>query len=204
MAQTMPRDYSIPMLFPNAADPLRHAPTGTRLAQNDAERAIRQDPQFADAYALKATASLVQRDYSRAYAVAEKAVRIDPTDEKAWVIVATAENYLGQYEKAAAALARDAESFGAGRNVSAGCVIFFVADCWRSATERTRRVGACHSPGEVVRAACAPSPAGQVCAIPGQPSANTVAMQPQIAPLRMIPKLVLVTWCFLPCCSFAG
>lgn len=75
------------------------------LAKNDSERAIRRDPQFADAYALKATASLVQRDYSRACAVAEQAVRIDPTDEKAWVIAATAENYLGQYEKAAAALA---------------------------------------------------------------------------------------------------
>lgn len=77
----------------------------TAAAAKDAQRAIRMDEKFADAYALSATAALIERNYSLAQAEAAHATQIDPQDEKAWVIVATADNYLGLYAKAAEALA---------------------------------------------------------------------------------------------------
>lgn len=76
----------------------------TAAAAKDAHRAIRIDEGFADAYALAATAALVQRNYPLAQAEAAQAVKIDAHDEKAWVIAATADNYLGLYTEAVAAL----------------------------------------------------------------------------------------------------
>ncbi len=73
-------------------------------AEEDARRAIKLEPEFADAEALAATAALMQRQFSRARDEAGNAVRIDPNDQKAWVILATADNYLGKYADAAYAL----------------------------------------------------------------------------------------------------
>ncbi len=73
-------------------------------AEKDARDAVRLDRNFADAYALAATAALSQRQFARALAEAEAAVHIDDNDEKAWVILATADNYIGQYSDALNAL----------------------------------------------------------------------------------------------------
>jgi tetratricopeptide (TPR) repeat protein len=74
------------------------------VAEADANRALQQDPKFADAAALAATASLAQEQFVRAAAEAAHAIQIDAADEKAYVILATAENYLGHYAAAANAL----------------------------------------------------------------------------------------------------
>lgn len=78
----------------------------TSAAEKDARRAIRLDERFADAYALEATASLVERNYALARTQAIQAAVADPRDQKAWVIAATADNYLGRYVEASAALGR--------------------------------------------------------------------------------------------------
>jgi tetratricopeptide (TPR) repeat protein len=74
------------------------------LAETDATRALQQDPKFADAAALVATASLMQEQFQRATVEATQAIQINPADEKAYVILATAQNYLGHYSAAADAL----------------------------------------------------------------------------------------------------
>jgi len=76
----------------------------TAAATKDAQRAIHLDENFADAYALSATAALIERNYPLAQAEAAQATQIDPQDKKAWVVAATADNYLGQFAKAAEAL----------------------------------------------------------------------------------------------------
>ena len=74
------------------------------LAEADAIRALQQDPKFADAIALAATAALMQEQFARAASEATQAIQINPADEKAYVILATAQNYRGQYSAAADAL----------------------------------------------------------------------------------------------------
>jgi tetratricopeptide (TPR) repeat protein len=74
------------------------------IAETDATRALQQDPKFADAAALAATAGLIQQQFARAAAEAIQAIQINPADEKAYVILATAQNYLGHYSAAADAL----------------------------------------------------------------------------------------------------
>lgn len=74
------------------------------IAEADANRAMQQDPKFADAAALAATAALMQQQFQRAAAEATQAIHINATDEKAYVILATAQNYLGDYSAAADAL----------------------------------------------------------------------------------------------------
>lgn len=76
----------------------------TAAAANDAERAVRIDKRFTDAYDLSATAELIERNYPLAQAQAAQATQIDSRDVKAWVIAATADNYLGLFAKAADAL----------------------------------------------------------------------------------------------------
>jgi len=73
-------------------------------AEADANRALQQDPKFADAAALAATAALMQEQFARAAVEATHAIRINAADEKAYVILATAQNYLGQYSAAVDAL----------------------------------------------------------------------------------------------------
>jgi tetratricopeptide (TPR) repeat protein len=73
-------------------------------AEADANRSLLQDPKFADAAALAATAALMQQQYQRAAVEAAQAIQINRADEKAYVILATAQNYLGQYSAAADAL----------------------------------------------------------------------------------------------------
>ncbi len=74
------------------------------IAEADANRALQQDPKFADAAALAATAALMQQQFQRAAAEATQAITINAADEKAYVILATAQNYLGDYSAAADAL----------------------------------------------------------------------------------------------------
>ena len=76
----------------------------TSAAAKHSQQASRIDENFADAYALAATVSLVQRNYTLARTQAVRAAAIDPRDEKAWVIGATADNYLGMYADAIIAL----------------------------------------------------------------------------------------------------
>lgn len=76
----------------------------TSAAAKHSQQATRIDENFADAYALAATVSLVQRNYAFARTQAARASAINPRDEKAWVIGATADNYLGMYADAIAAL----------------------------------------------------------------------------------------------------
>ncbi|MGH9616165.1 MAG: hypothetical protein ACRD28_05425 [Acidobacteriaceae bacterium] len=73
-------------------------------AEQDANRALRIDPKFADAAALAATAALMQQQFIRATVEASQAIQINPADEKAYVILATGQNYLGHYSAAAEAL----------------------------------------------------------------------------------------------------
>lgn len=74
------------------------------LAEADANRALQQDANFADAAALASTAALMQEQFARAATEATQAIRINAADEKAYVILATAQNYLGNYPAAAEAL----------------------------------------------------------------------------------------------------
>ncbi len=73
-------------------------------AEQDANRALQIDRNFADAAALAATAALMQEQFARAAAEATHAIQINADDEKAYVILATAQNYLGHYSAAADAL----------------------------------------------------------------------------------------------------
>ncbi len=73
-------------------------------AEKDACRAMQLDPNFADAEALAATATLAQKQFVRARDEASRAVQRNAADEKAWVILATADNYLGRYAEAVEAL----------------------------------------------------------------------------------------------------
>jgi hypothetical protein len=73
-------------------------------AEKDALRAVHAQPDFADGYALAATAALAQGQFNRAHDEATKAIRISSGNEKSWVILATADNYLARYTDAATAL----------------------------------------------------------------------------------------------------
>lgn len=80
-----------------------HRGKGAR-AEHEARRALRLDPDFAEAWSLAATASLAQRDFGKAAQQAATAARLAPGDATPWILLATAENHRGQYADAAGAL----------------------------------------------------------------------------------------------------
>jgi tetratricopeptide (TPR) repeat protein len=58
------------------------------------------DPQFAQAFSMRALVTLALKDYVTAANDAERAVSLDPLDENAYAALATACNSLQQFENA--------------------------------------------------------------------------------------------------------
>ncbi len=80
-----------------------HRGKGAR-AEHEARRALRLNPDFAEAWSLAATASLAQRNFGKAAQQAATAARLSPADATPWILLATAENHRGQYADAEGAL----------------------------------------------------------------------------------------------------
>ena len=69
-------------------------------AAQQLDHAVHLDPQFAQAFSMRALVNLALRNYGTAADDAERAVSLDPLDENAHAALATACNSLQQFERA--------------------------------------------------------------------------------------------------------
>ena len=82
---------------------LRFAKMQLAEAASDLDRAIEIDPEFAQAFRMKALVSLAEKDFTGSVENAAHAIRLDGADAYSWVALATAYNSLKEWPEAEAA-----------------------------------------------------------------------------------------------------